>query len=158
MPISYSRESGGKSFDVDWMSISTSSLKGEVNFDVSSVRSPRKVTGLDKMVQKWLYLFMLPAGSDVFEPELGTDFYFLREASISDKGYVSNILTSAIGNASEQMLLLQGDQESTPDDERFLTAEMINLSFGLAEVDVTIKLVNAQGSSRVLTLPSPFKE
>jgi hypothetical protein len=155
LAITYSKNITGRSFDIDWFHILETSQAGEVNFMFNN-RS-RKLTGLEKMIQKWTLLFLTPQGSDPFEPDLGTDFYRVLESSSGDEGYISNIVNSAISDASEQIEVVQSEVENLPEDETFSAAALISISVVSQTLDVRIQLVNAQGESRIYTLPVPLE-
>lgn len=152
--INYSRSVSGKTFDFDGFSIKEPTLKGRINFQFSA--PSRKITGLDKMVQQWLYIFLTPQGSDVFEPERGTNFIAVLEAAANDRGYISNIVSSSVANTNEQMLALQAETPSLPPDETFVLSTLSSIVYGITSVEIRIRIINAEGAGRTLTVPSPF--
>ena len=152
----YSRNLVGKTFDFDWFSIKESTLVGEVNFSFAG--TSRRVTGLDKMVQRWLYLFLTPIGSDIYDPGLGTDLHRILEATLADEAYITNVINASVNDASEQLSASQTLEDNLSADEKFVSATVKSVNFIRNElrVDARIALVNAQGSARILTLPTPM--
>lgn len=152
--MNYTKSIAGKTLDIDWFNITESTLEGEINFRFGD-RS-RRITGLDKMIQKWLLLFMTPVGSDVFEPNHGTELSSLMEASGNNKQYITSVVNASISDASEQLLEIQQAEPPTDPDEWFSSASLLKLEFTVTSVTVYIRIVNRQGLNRTLTLPTPM--
>ena len=124
-----------------------------VGLDVSD--DPMIVSGVEKMVQRYAVSFINAAGSTMFRPSHGTDI--VPDVSA---GLVYNMATLETA-ASEANLLafrsmaLADAEEETPDDERLVDSEVVDLEFSREEskVMISVKLTTAAGKSYVYIIP-----
>ena len=155
MAITKRYPTGESTKDIDWFSLSSPELTGEVELGFTSSRS---ITGLDKMAQRWTMIFLTPRGTDIYDPNYGTDFYLVRDAAINNESYIRNIITSSINAANSTFKAYQQSGENPTKDEGFYTAVLQDIVFSQERqsVDVYIKIINSLGEFRVLELPTPF--
>lgn len=152
--ITYTKNISGKLLDIDWFNLSDASLQGQINFQFGD--KSRRLTGLDKMVQKWLWLLLTPAGSDMYDPNHGTEFYNLRDAATNNHQYITATVNSAIADATEQLRAIQQQTPPTDEDEWFSSASLLRLEFGRDSATIYIRIINRRGLNRSLTLPTPM--
>lgn len=124
--------------------------------DVSNVSGePMIVTGVEKMVQRFANSFITAIGSVKFRSDDGTNL--VPQVA---KGYVYNMATLEVEAAEANMLarkqVMTGDEdEETPDDERLVDSEIVDLEFSRqkAMVRIHIKLTTAAGESYTYIIP-----
>lgn len=127
-----------------------------VNIDVSNVAGePMIVAGVEKMVQRFALAFINAAGSTMFRENHGTN---LIPTIAKGKVYNLSTLTAAASEANmlARLQLKYGDDgKDTPDDERLVDSEVVDLEFSRekAKVMISIKLTTAAGSSYTYIIP-----
>lgn len=116
---------------------------------------PMIVSGVEKMVQRFSLAFINAMGSAKFRPEYGTNL-----VPMVSKGMIYNMPTLRVQAAEANLLakvyVVKGDeQEDTPDDERLVESEVVDLSFSRedAKVRISIKLTTAAGDSYTYVIP-----
>lgn len=127
-----------------------------VDVDVSNVAGePMIVAGVEKMVQRFALAFINAAGSTMFREDHGTN---LVPKVAKGKVYDLSTLTAAASEANllARLELKHGDEgEDTPDDEKLVNSEVVDLKYSRekAKVMISIKLTTAAGSSYVYIIP-----
>lgn len=129
-----------------------------VGIDVSNVDGvPMIVSGVEKMVQRFALAFINAMGSAKFRPDYGTDL--VPQVS---KGMVYNMSTLQVEAAEANLLartqvIMGDDGEDTPDDERLVASEVVDLEFSRskAKIKISIKLTTAAGKSYTYIIPVP---
>ena len=127
-----------------------------MGIDVTNVSGePMIVTGVEKMVQRFANIFITAIGSSKFRQSYGT-----KVVPDVAKGLVYNMATleamAAGANLSARLQVQAGDvNEDTPDDERLVNSEVVDLVFSREEamVRISIKLTTAAGSSYTYIIP-----
>ena len=127
-----------------------------VGLDVSNVDGePMIVAGVEKMVQRFALAFINAMGSAKFRPDYGTEI-------VPDvaKGLVYNMATleveAAMANLAARTQIMQGDEgEDTPDDERLVDSEVVDLEFSREKsmIKISIRLETAAGESYTYIIP-----
>ena len=124
-----------------------------VDLDISE--DPMIVSGVEKMVQRYAIIFINAMGSAKFRQRYGTNI-----VPNVGRGMVYNMSTleaaAAEANllASNQIKAADAD-EDTPDDERMVSSEIIDLKFyrETAGVMISVRLTTAAGKSYVYIIP-----
>lgn len=127
-----------------------------VEIDTSNVSGePMIVAGVEKMVQRYVVLFLNGLGSTKFLPGHGTD---LVPNVAHGKVYNMATLESAAAEANllaRRQMILSDEAEETPDDERIVASEVTDLVFSRANasVRISVRLTTAAGKSYVYVIP-----
>ncbi|MDO4568767.1 MAG: hypothetical protein Q4D38_00105 [Planctomycetia bacterium] len=107
-------------------------------------------TGIQKLVQRWLIRLMTIKGSMPFAQERGCGF-------ISEISKVQTESAVRIAYLFAQMeiepQLLAEETEDMPDDERFLSSELLGVSRLRGACSLSVKLTSRAGESREVLLP-----
>lgn len=127
-----------------------------VQIDVSNVSGePMIVTGVEKLAQRFLNVFVNAIGSAKFMDGYGTDIvpsvangYVYSESTLEAAAAEANML------ARHQIVLADQDLD-TPDDETLVSSEVIGLEFSReqSKIKISIKLTTAAGSSYTYIIP-----
>lgn len=114
-------------------------------------RTPGKVSGIQRLVQKFLLILFTTPGSDIFSPRLGGGaLKGLGSVYGADRG--SDIVSDfviAVDNTVRQIVAIQGRNSSLPRDERLLAAKVVSASFVKEEsgINVSVEITSQAGRS-----------
>ena len=132
----------------------TLSSKSILRFRLS--RTPGKVSGVLRLVQKFLKILFTTPGSDIFNRQVGGGA--LRNVGatfgVEEGGDVINNLVIAIDVTSRQIIALQSRNPSLPRNERLLAAKIIRAGFNKQEgaVDIAVEITNQSGEAAMANL------
>lgn len=114
----------------------------------------RKVTGLQKVVQKFLYCLFSSKGTDAMYPERGTELPdLLRGGNLHSQGYVESMISEAVRDASTQV----ASQTSFETDlSSKLDSVTINeVQIGITSVAIALTIHTAAGVDAPIYVPFP---
>jgi len=124
-----------------------------IRFRIS--KTPGKVTGIMRLMQKYLKILFTSQGTDIFNPQLGASAMKNIGSTFSGDGraIVQNMVIAA-DTATKQMIALQARDPSIPADERLLSATVTKSGFNKEEgtVNVEIELINQTGQPAITNL------
>lgn len=112
------------------------------------------ITGIQKLVQRFLLEVFKEQGSDPYSNR-GTEF--MTEAR---SGYMNSV-TDIHGGFARAILIaginLQAEEDGTePDDERYESAEILQVQLVAGVARVWIKLLSLEGEDRAVVFPVEF--
>ena len=127
-----------------------------VGIDVSNVSGePMIVSGVEKLAQRYAICFINAMGSTKFVQYHGTNIV----PQVAN-GHVYNMSTleaeSALANLHARSQIIAADEgEDTPDDEKLVASDVIDLVFSRerAMVRISVRLTTAAGKSYVYVIP-----
>lgn len=131
-------------------------INQRVSIDVSNVSGvPMIAAGAEKLVQRFALAFINAAGSTRFRPDHGTDMIpSVGNGMVYDMSSLE--VTAAEANLLARTQIMKGDEgEDTPDDERLVDSEIIDLEFSRERslARVSIRLATAAGESYTYIIP-----
>lgn len=114
----------------------------------------RKVTGVQKVAQKFLYTLLSTKGTDAVNPFFGTDLpQMLAGGNLYSQGYAESVISSSISDAVSQVV------ESTSRDpdpsSRLLSVELNNVQVGVNSVAAGMTVLTAAGDEAPIYVPFP---
>lgn len=121
--------------------------------------SAKVVTGIQKMAQRYMIVLLTRLNDSYFAPEQGTTFWrdMMRGAS-QNPGRVNMAFNFASVDAVSQMQAEDGDSVfgSIPDDERIVSAVLVDFDFNVETSTLMLKVVltNKQGDTYTYVLPT----
>lgn len=119
-------------------------------------RTPGKVSGVLRLVQKFLKLLLTTPGSDIFNRQAGGGALrgIGQTFGIEEGSNVLNNLVIAIDTTSRQIIALQSRNPSLPREERLLSAKILRAGFNREEgaLDVAVEITNQAGSAATANL------
>lgn len=132
----------------------TVSPRSFLRFRVS--KTPGKVSGILRLVQKFLKVLFTTPGSDIFNRTAGTGAMRSVGSTLNagnGNDIVHNIVI-AVDTAAKQIVSIQSRNASLPRDERLLSAKVLRASFNKEEgaIDVAVEITSQAGRSAVATL------
>lgn len=93
-------------------------------------RPLKTVSGIDRLVQSWMLVFMTTPGSDIFSPTSGGGGLSLvgRTTDRTGKGVTAD-LAMGIEKTKQELLRLQASNQSIPPSERLMTSSLDVVEF-----------------------------
>ena len=148
-------QSVGKEF-TNLRVLSTTTLSGK-NASLSlKLHNPlQKISGIDRLIQNWLMLFMTTPGSSVFDKSAGGGAQSIIGKPTDNDGKSSVAdLTLAVERTKEQIIKKQSSSRNIPADEQLLSADLESVSFDAStgRLNAVVSLLNRVGSSAQVSL------
>lgn len=118
--------------------------------------SPGKVTGIQRLIQKFLRVLLQTPGSDIFNPQLGGGA--LRNVGatfgVEEGEDIINNMIVAVDTTVRQLRAIQSRNPSIPLDERLSSARILRSGFNREDgaVDVVVEVNSMAGRSAVANL------
>lgn len=106
----------------------------------------KKVSGSDRVVQRFLkFLFQTP-GTDTYAPDSGAGLTLLFSLAASDD-QISAAARNAVASAASQVQ--QSEEDSWPDEEKLASVDIISLTYDAESntVGVALSLITAAGTT-----------
>lgn len=107
-------------------------------------------SGIQKLVQDWVLLFLTPRGSVTFDPDRGCDF--VTETQHARTEYAIN-RAFIFANDDVVTQLKSNESEDQSDDERIQSAELKDIALFGNEISISVKITSRAGDSREVVLP-----
>lgn len=131
---------------VDFQAFASVSILNNSASVVLELSKPLKqISGIDRLVQSWMMIFLTTPGSDVFQPSSGGGARAII-GSRTDRRHSSAAadLTVAIDRTESEILRLQSSQRNIPPEEKLLSSDLETLSFDDATgtLSATVRLKN----------------
>jgi len=141
---------------VDLLAFDDATASGDTQLTQKLVlhqQSGALITGIEKLVQRFVIEFLTEQGSLVYYPRRGTSFMTQIRS-----GFVrtSEDLTQTFAEAElVARTNLQGEENlaTDPPDERFAGAELVTASIFGDEATLTVRVTSAAGETRVVIYP-----
>lgn len=134
----------GKKFqDIKVLSpVSVAKQDAMLSFGVTT--PPKTVSGIDRLVQSWVLIFLTTPGSDIFTPKSGGGAIAIvgRPTDRNGKGIAAD-LALAIERTKQEILRLQAGNQTVPPSEKLLSSTLDSIQFD-RESTVTSARVNIQ--------------
>lgn len=114
--------------------------------------SGRITTGIQKLAQRFILELLTEAGSMKYNPTRGCDFMTtLRVGGVQSQLDLFVAFSSALVDVRKN--LQAEESETDPDDEKYDSAEIINVTFSPGEAAVYVKINSVAGDSRTVIAP-----
>lgn len=132
----------------------TVSPKSVLRFRIS--KTPGKVSGILRLMQKFLKILLQSPGTDIFNRGIGGGALVNVGTTFGahEGGDIVNDLVIAVDTTSRQIISLQSRNPSIPSDERLLSAKILTAGFNKEEsaVDVAVLITSQSGRSGTANL------
>jgi len=132
----------------------TVSPRSILRFRIS--KTPGKVSGILRLVQKFLKILLQTPNTDIFNRGIGGGA--LKNIGVTfgaqEGGDIVNSLVIAVDTTKRQIISLQSRNPSIPPDERLLSAKIITAGYNKEEsaVDVAVLITSQAGRSATANL------
>lgn len=120
----------GKEFEELKVYSSAELTRQDAELSLELMRPAKTVSGMERLVQSWLLIFLTTPGSDVFDPSSGGGARTLigKTTDRQHKGVAAD-LALAIERTKTEMLRVQAKTQGIPLSERLLSASLDSLKF-----------------------------
>ena len=109
-------------------------------------------TGIQKLAQRFLLELLTEKGSMVYEEARGCAF--MEDARLGRLQTALDVLSSfSAALVDIQHNLILEERESDPLDERFSSAEILNISFSRNSASILVRVISEAGTSRKVIAP-----
>jgi hypothetical protein len=119
-------------------------LRGDASLVMELTKPFKIVSGLDRLVQSWIMIFLTTPGTDVFSPQSGGGARSIV-GSRTDRKQKSAAadLAQAIERTQSELIRLQSQNPAVPPEERLLSSSLESLSHdestGVLSVRILLK-------------------
>lgn len=116
------------------------------------------ITGIEKLVQTFVFLFLTEQGSIRYDPTVGSSFVTaLRLGQIRNEGNVQEQFNLA-AEVIRQVMSLASDAAGSPPDETYAGATLLSFDLNTAEskLSLEIQITSLAGATRQIYLPIPL--
>ena len=144
----------GETYDLLMMSFSEGFPVGAVTFEFGN--TPRKITGIQKVVQTFLKILLTNKGSDIVYPSLGTEFPSLTvntNISYTDSDLYSAI-ASAIKDASDQAKEIL-NVPGIAVESQLRSVELRGLFMQNSTMNIALRITSEAGIQGNIAMPFP---
>jgi len=132
----------------------TATVQSRIRFRFG--KDPKKVTGLKFMMQTFLKILFTTSGTDAFVPRLGGSGLknIGRNFHLSQSQAIVSDFAISVRRADTQMKALQSQQTRLSDDERLLSANLLNARFDpqLTALIARVELIAQSGVRAIANL------
>lgn len=152
-----------KTYDYTGRTVDVAALDGTyANFEFelaqgimgAGYKSGKVVTGIQKLVQRWVIEFLTPVGSMPYLSKRGS--VFLNEARSGRMRTEADVMSVfAYANSKISDNLFEEDSLGVyPEDEQYSDARLISVAISLgSKVSLTIAIDSKVGADRIFTVP-----
>lgn len=132
----------------------TATIRSRVRFRIG--KDPKKVGGLKAMMQTFLKLLFTTAGTDAWAQRLGGSGLknLGKNFGLGETQTIVSDFAISVRRAETQMKALQSQQTRIPDDERLLSATLLNSKFdvNLTALLARVELISQSGVRAIANL------
>lgn len=117
------------------------------------------VSGLQRMVNRWMLEFLTDEGSDPTDPDRGTVFVRLIGSNVYDERELNEVCQLAVTKATERVLLTQQSGINYTDNDRLRSAQIERIVYdeSALELSLTVRLTSQAQKSQLLTIPTSLR-
>lgn len=132
-----------------------SAAKADATLSLGVTTPPKTVSGIDRLVQSWVIIFMTTPGSDIFTPNSGGGAVAIigRPTDRSGKGVAAD-LAIAIERTKQEILRLQAGIQTIPPSEKLLSSSLDSIQYDQASTVTSARVIiqNMIGNSAEVSL------
>lgn len=130
----------------------------ELSLTLSDAGQARRVTGLQKLAQRYMLTFFTPKGSVPLRSAYGTVFMLVvAQGLLQSRAAVVQYFDFANMDCGQQLIFQDRSPEGlrTPEDERYANSYLLDYAVdtGAAKLYLKVKLESQAGESYVFVLP-----
>lgn len=129
--------------------------KQDAILSLGLTRPIRTVSGIDRLVQSWVIVFMSTPGTDIFSPKSGGGGLSLVGRTTDRTGKrVTADLATAVENTKQELLRAQAKNQTIPPSERLLTSSLDVVEFDAKTTTLSarINIQNMLGDAAEVSL------
>jgi hypothetical protein len=140
----------GRKYDIDFVSW-TEDVQGLAQFTFGD--RARKTTGLIKATNRFLKVLLTYRGTDLFNPNLGTNFEDTKDMGGDTISEIGTFVTSQIADALKQVRDVQSNNEF-PSDENITSVVLTDIvELGPDYVVMFLRIIVESGEETTVKVP-----
>jgi len=127
-------------------------LSGEYpdgEFELSFGSQVKAVTGIQKLINRFLLFFLTAVGSELSNSLLGTSL-----GTYIGGNFVPVLRSKIIIDVANTSLALKADQKDVPDDEALASIKLLDLIFSPGTIDITLQFTSLAGENATVKVPT----
>jgi len=132
-----------------------SAAKQDAIITLGLTTPPKTISGIDRLVQNWVIIFLTTPGSDIFSPNSGGGAMSIigRPTNKSGKG-VSADLAMAIEKTKNELLRIQSSNQSVPPSEKLLSSSLDKVEYDASSTVLSARVLvqNMLGNAAEVSL------
>lgn len=151
--LPYNLESGG-TYDLLFMGFPNGFPRGYISFEIGD--TPRRVTGVQKVVQTFLYTLLSTKGSDPIRFRSGTDLadFIYSGNVVSDELELQTIITTAVRDAEIQTIRILSSSNNDLTSQ-LQSAEMLYVNTENQNITIGLRILTRAGEQAAVAIPFP---
>lgn len=116
--------------------------------------APLAVTGIQKLADQWMMLFLKPKGSHPWRQLEGTEFVYLAGGNVSDPDTIESSVIEYIADANDQFRAMQARVQGLQANEKLANAELVQFT-QVAELsfDIWVRVTNVARQGLNVLIP-----
>lgn len=110
----------------------------------------KTISGIERLVQAWLILFMTNPNSDIFSPDSGGGGRKIIGKTTDSAGKSASAdLSLAVDRTNSELLKLQSQNPRIPPEEKLLSASITNITFDTTTtiLSASVSIINMAGNT-----------
>lgn len=129
--------------------------KADATITLGITTPPKTLSGIDRLVQTWVLIFLTTPGSDIFSPNSGGGGLSLvgRNTDKAGKGVTAD-LSMGIERTKQEILRLQSSNQTVPPSEKLLSSSLDTVEFDASStvLSARVRIQNMLGDEAQVTL------
>jgi hypothetical protein len=119
-----------------------SAAKQDAIISLGLTSPPKTISGIDRLVQNWVIIFLTTPGSDLFSPTSGGGGASIigRPTDKSGKGVAAD-LAMAIEKTKNELLRLQSSNQAIPPSEKLLSSSLDKVEYDSASTVLSARVL-----------------
>jgi phage baseplate assembly protein W len=150
------KDYSGRTVDVEFLQhVSTPATLIGLTKTLRHDNMTRRVTGLQKLAQRYALILLTPRSTLPMYPEYGTDLVtYIQNGAVNTRAQLASLFSFANSLAMQQLAVEV--QDSDPDDEVLDTAELedYDIDYPTSTVLLKVRLTSLAGESYTYVIPA----
>lgn len=129
---------------------------GSVVIELNIGQSPRKISGIQKLIQIWINKFLSSPGRNIFDLNGGGGVLSMigNNINTTTTDSLKGLLAAAINKTNKEVFEDQLVDEDSEDDELLASATLLGVEIiAEDEININIQIVSQAGTSQALVVP-----
>lgn len=142
------------SYDILFVSFPSGFPEGKLGFEFTN--TPRKVTGVQKVAQLFIYVLLTSKGADPVRPNFGTDFvkYIVGGNRDSDLDQTYSDVATYVNDAEGQVKSILNSRRADLSSQ-LSSIRLLSVTGASDSITLTIKVVTRNGEEAAVAIPFP---
>lgn len=119
-----------------------SAAKQDAIISLGLTSPPKTISGIDRLVQNWVIIFMTTPGTDIFSPNSGGGGASIvgRPTDRTGKGVAAD-LSMAIEKTKNELLRIQSSNQNVPPSEKLLSSSLDTVEYDASSTVLSARVL-----------------